>query len=185
MFLNVFTIAMMIGFIVIVITGVLDGLIDGFADGMAQCLAVALVMFGSAGMVAMSLTNHGTTFVIIAVSAGIGIFSAVLFMIFYKFFKKHGERVSGPVDLQELVGLSASVLWWSGEIGEVLCEYNGHLFRLTARSAAPITVTAGQKVRIDTVDDKKVVHVHPEQTIPEPTVPKTSGTVEKNVNDAG
>lgn len=33
MFLNIFTIAMMTGFIVIVIAVVLDGLIDGFADG--------------------------------------------------------------------------------------------------------------------------------------------------------
>lgn len=132
--MDIFGWSIVIGLGILLIAILIDGLLEDLLfDGAAPVFAIFLVCFGVSGSVGQGLGIQ-TTFLFGFISVIIAFIAAATFYVLYKTFKKHGERVSIPLSSDDLVGNVGTVVWWSGDTGEVLLTIKGNTMKVVAGS---------------------------------------------------
>lgn len=149
-----FSVLVTIGLIglVILLAGVfLDGIFDT-GEPIVPSLGCFVAIFGFGGALAESVNPDGG-FLQIIIPAVVAIGATALFWLAFRALKKSAEADEAyEADPQDMVGKTATVLWWTNGSGEASATYRGqpHSVQIKA-TASDVTFTSGEVVVIDRV----------------------------------
>lgn len=153
--LGVFNWAIIIGLAVLALSFFIDGVLEDFLfDGFVPVISIFLVCFGVSGMIGNNLGIEQSFFFGV-IAAFIGLLVAFFFYLFYKSFKKHGERVALPLSAHDMIGVIGKVIWWSDGVGEVNISVRGTNSRLSAYGDES-EIANGSEVEVIDLDGRKV-----------------------------
>lgn len=134
------------GFLVMIVVVVLDDFLTFFFDGAAPVIAVALAAAGAVGLMVTAVASL-PTWLAVGVAGVTAVGAGMATRAGWRAIGRRGSQVLTPLEPDELVATTGSVLWWSEGRGKVLVEApRGGQYQLVATSDEELRT--GQSVTV-------------------------------------
>lgn len=146
---GIFAWFLIIGFVLAIVSILIIDLFDAL-DGILFEGFPVVVSFGTVGMGLagiISINVGATSPYIIGFIAGFAglLVSLTVFFSFRK-LRRSLEQVDVPTTSEDIVGVVGKVIWWSGDVGEIVATVKGSKEQLKAKSSEKLT--AGNVVTV-------------------------------------